>query len=214
MVRAESINIAKNLVAQGKTAGEIWSFFSSFDPETLDLYWKTPRRNITEFIETCAKTLPLQQPVVDVGCGERSYKPEITDALGLDVHYIALDHWIRNSCVNRSRLLNLVGKAENIPLLDESAGTVICSEVLEHVNDDQKTVREMYRILKAEGRLVLTLPGRDIPKHEKLPYQIDYRRYGLGQTREILSNCGFLDIQINEKYLWELQINILVVAKK
>jgi SAM-dependent methyltransferase len=37
-------------------------------------------------------------------------------------------------------------------------GTIICSEVLEHIDDDQAAIRELSRVLRPGGRLVLTVP--------------------------------------------------------
>jgi SAM-dependent methyltransferase len=36
-------------------------------------------------------------------------------------------------------------------------------EVLEHVNDDKKTIREIFRVLKPGGNLVITAPNRLFP---------------------------------------------------
>lgn len=46
---------------------------------------------------------------------------------------------------------------EKIDLLDESFDTIICSHVLEHV-DDRKALRELLRILSPGGELVAAVP--------------------------------------------------------
>jgi SAM-dependent methyltransferase len=37
-------------------------------------------------------------------------------------------------------------------------GTIVCSEVLEHIDDDQAALRELSRALRPGGRLILTVP--------------------------------------------------------
>ncbi|PIZ56470.1 hypothetical protein COY23_03140 [bacterium (Candidatus Torokbacteria) CG_4_10_14_0_2_um_filter_35_8] len=63
--------------------------------------------------------------------------------------------------------------------------------------------------------MISTLPGRDIPKHEKLPYQIDYRRYAPEQVESLLKTHGFNILSLESKFLFtDLEINILALAQK
>ena len=45
-----------------------------------------------------------------------------------------------------------------IPLPDASVDLAVCTEVLEHVPDDDRAVAELRRVLKADGALVLSVP--------------------------------------------------------
>jgi len=49
-----------------------------------------------------------------------------------------------------------------IPLPDKSIDIVIMLDVIEHVDDEKKTMMEVWRILKPGGRLILTTPYRNI----------------------------------------------------
>lgn len=60
----------------------------------------------------------------------------------------------------------------------------------------------------------MTLLGRDIQKHEKTPYQIDYRRYSPKQIKALLKEYGFDKLKITKEDLWGLKINILIVGQK
>lgn len=53
-----------------------------------------------------------------------------------------------------------------------SFGLVICSDVLEHIKNDEKAFSELARVLKKGGVLLLTVPS-DSEKNERT-----YRRYG------------------------------------
>ena len=50
------------------------------------------------------------------------------------------------------------GFAEKIDFVDESFDIVYCSHVLEHVNDEIKSLREMQRVLKKDGMLIIGMP--------------------------------------------------------
>ncbi|WP_370452665.1 methyltransferase domain-containing protein [Marinifilum sp. N1E240] len=93
---------------------------------------------------------------------------------------------------------------QEIPFEDASFDVVICNHVLEHVDDDAKAMREMYRILKPNGFAILQVPmDTDNPKtmedptvtdpkeREHLYRQKDHvRLYGLDYANR-LSNAGF-----------------------
>jgi ubiquinone/menaquinone biosynthesis C-methylase UbiE len=50
------------------------------------------------------------------------------------------------------------GDALNLPFKDESFDRIICSEVMEHVRDDNLACRELTRVLKRNGRIAITVP--------------------------------------------------------
>lgn len=53
----------------------------------------------------------------------------------------------------------VLGDAQNLPFTEESFDACLCSETLEHLPDDRKAVLEIHRVLKAGGRLILTVPN-------------------------------------------------------
>ena len=57
-----------------------------------------------------------------------------------------------------------VGRAERIEFPDEFFDAVICMGVLERVDDDGAALREMVRVLKRGGTLIVSLPNRFSPK--------------------------------------------------
>ena len=57
-----------------------------------------------------------------------------------------------------SPLADIKMDIQSIPLNDNEFDAVICNHVLEHVKDDQKALREIYRILKPGGLAILQVP--------------------------------------------------------
>lgn len=51
----------------------------------------------------------------------------------------------------------------NITFDDDSFDLIMCTHVLEHIPDDRKAMRELYRVLKTRGIAFLTVPIRDMP---------------------------------------------------
>jgi SAM-dependent methyltransferase len=76
-------------------------------------------------------------------------------------------------------------------LLNEQFDTVVCSNVLEHIQDDVKALRHMKKLLHAGGRLVLLVPA-----HQALFSEIDtslghHRRYSRKRLEKALRASGF-----------------------
>lgn len=48
----------------------------------------------------------------------------------------------------------------SIPLTDQSVNTIICSEVLEHIPANDIALAELFRVLKKDGKMLLSMPNR------------------------------------------------------
>jgi len=60
---------------------------------------------------------------------------------------------------------------------DESFGVVICNHVFEHIVDDIKAMREIFRVLKKGGWAILLVPMEDTDKtYEDFSIDTDYER--------------------------------------
>lgn len=80
---------------------------------------------------------------------------------------------------------------------DSSVDFFICSHVLEHVPDDKKALRELYRILKEGGRGILIVPIiLTISEIDEDPSVTDpaerWRRFGQFDHVRVYSKHGFL----------------------
>jgi SAM-dependent methyltransferase len=59
----------------------------------------------------------------------------------------------------KGKWLLLKGDITSLPFKDASFDKIICSEVLEHVPDDIKGIRELVRVLKDDGTLAISVPS-------------------------------------------------------
>ena len=92
----------------------------------------------------------------------------------------------------------------NLPFNDNSYDYILCNHVLEHIYDDEKAMKEIFRVLNKNGIAILQVPidiksnltqeGRDIDDKEvrsKLFGQYDHlRMYGLDYIKK-LKKVGF-----------------------
>ncbi|HDY89611.1 MAG TPA: class I SAM-dependent methyltransferase, partial [bacterium] len=97
--------------------------------------------------------------LLDVGCGSKPYKLLFRHVKS----YIGMDLPSSPKVAN----LDLYGNGYHLPFANESADSILCTEVLEHVNNPKLILLEIARVLKPEGHLILTVPeiwgAHDLP---------------------------------------------------
>jgi 2-polyprenyl-3-methyl-5-hydroxy-6-metoxy-1,4-benzoquinol methylase len=114
--------------------------------------------------------------VLDVGCGSGTLSIGLSEGAGVEV--VSMDvlqarieavHARRSSrmagATDRMRVLR--ANAEALPFRDGTFDAVVATEVLEHLDEPRKLFQEASRILRPNGRFLLTTPNR-----EALPYRI------------------------------------------
>lgn len=74
-----------------------------------------------------------------------------------------------------------------IPVADDHFDAILCIAVLEHVENPQEVMAEMYRVLKPGGHLVLEVPFLQ-PEH-KVP--TDFQRYTRDGLERLVTENGF-----------------------
>ena len=101
---------------------------------------------------------PFTGLVLDCGCGTGSNSERIAktgaEVVGVDIELEALQR-----AKKRYRLPHFVrGDALKLPLKSSVFNSAICSDVLEHVQDDLRLVKEIHRVLVSGGEANLTVP--------------------------------------------------------
>jgi SAM-dependent methyltransferase len=117
--------------------------------------------------------------VLDAGAGAAPYR-----SLFGHCDYVTQD-W-PNSVHSQAITPDVVADLHELPLDDATFDFVLCTEVLEHVNDPRRVLRELGRILRPGGRLLLTTPFV-IELHEE-PY--DFFRYTPHALRSLVEGAG------------------------
>ena len=104
-----------------------------------------------------AKYATPDAPILDAGCGtglNLRYLPK--GSVGVDINP-------RNIELLRKRLPDhtiVEGDVEQLPFADGSFGTVLCTEVIEHIPDPSAALAEYRRVLQPGGVLIGSVPAR------------------------------------------------------
>ena len=124
---------------------------------------------------------------------------------------------------------------QNIPLEDNSFDAIICNHIMEHVEDDRKAMRELYRIMKPNGWGVILSPVElerattfeddtitDPEERTRIFGQYDHHRIYGRDYAERLREAGFEVYEIDyksqltakEQELYALSDELLYIVSK
>ena len=151
-------------------------------------------------------------PMLDAGCGTG------LNLAGLPAGSVGIDLNPRNLALIRERLPNhpvVEGDIENMPFDDETFGTVVCTEVLEHVPYPQHAMSEIRRVLRPGGVLIGSVPSRSLiwrlrflsstcPGDE--PF---HNEYTPAEVRTMLQ-----PFEVQKIWLSPLHFNVMFVARR
>ncbi|QBB69581.1 class I SAM-dependent methyltransferase [Pseudolysobacter antarcticus] len=115
--------------------------------------------------------------ILDIGCADRWIERRLP--AGSD--YIGLDYLITGKHMYGAKP-HLYADASQLPLTSSSVDTVVLLEVMEHLRRPREALEEVMRVLRPDGRLLLSMPFL-YPVHDA-PY--DYQRLTIhGLIRDI-----------------------------
>lgn len=106
--------------------------------------------------------------ILDVGCGDGFYLYLLSN-LNLEVDLTGTDFDARALVSARKNLkdrkVTLIKSdlMKKIPFDDESFDKVLACEVIEHLPDDIKGLKEVYRVLKPGGKIAISVPHQNYP---------------------------------------------------
>ncbi|MBN1996019.1 class I SAM-dependent methyltransferase [candidate division KSB1 bacterium] len=126
------------------------------------------RKNIKQFVNIVAETLPIQEPIYEFGSLQVPGQEDWANLRPIfqGYHYIGVD-------MREGPGVDVVLNLHHIDLPGQSVGTVLCLDTLEHVACPHLALQEIYRILKPSGMVVIS-SVMDLPIHD---YPYDYWRF-------------------------------------
>ena len=153
-------------------------------------WWFQGRRRLLKSLLS-RKGIQKNCPLVDIGCGVGSNLGFLQSlgfiAIGMDSEIYSLS--LAKRRLTAIPLIN--GDLLRLPFKTNSVELIIATDILEHLQDDIRGIKEIHRVLKQEGKVVLTVPAfkflwgiqDDVGKHQ--------RRYSKKQLREKMEKEGF-----------------------
>jgi SAM-dependent methyltransferase len=124
--------------------------------------------------------------VLEVGSGLSPIVTGRDDAIYSELSFRAMQGLKRVQKTGRY----VVADGTRLPFPDGAIDQVICSEVLEHVEDDQAAITELGRVLRPGGVAYITVPHKKAYFAADDRYVRHFRRYEISEMEQKLSRGG------------------------
>jgi len=152
-------------------------------------WWYVGRRRIIQSLVEKISTKLKTERILDVGCGTGANLKMLAaygKAEGVDISPQAVDF-----CHERGLDSVKLGAIEQLPYESDSFELVTALDVIEHLDDDIAGLREMRRVLRRQGRILVFVPAfmflwgvqDDVSNHR--------RRYTLPRLLKAVEEAGF-----------------------
>lgn len=142
--------------------------------------------------------LPKSESILDYGCANKPYK---------ELFARKFDRYVGADLPGNRSADIAIGPTGELPIDSNSFDCVLSSQVLEHVEDPHKYLRESWRVLKPNGSLLISTHGF-WPYH---PDPTDYWRWTIDGLQleikkagfEVVNVQGILGLQSVALQLWQ-----------
>lgn len=133
------------------------------------------------WLEKTLQKIPAGSRVLDAGAGEQKHR-----CFCSHLDYIAQDFaqydGTGNACGLQTGVwdqskLDITSDITAIPESDNSFDCIMCIEVMEHLPEPLAAVKEFYRLLRPEGKLIITAPFCSLTHFAPYHYYSGFNRY-------------------------------------
>ena len=130
----------------------------------------------------------LKGDLLDFGCGRKPYENlfVVNKYVGVDIEISGHNH--------RNSKIDVFYDGKFLPFRDESFDSLISFEVLEHVFNPDQIVSELNRVLKTNGKILISVPF--CWNEHEIPF--DYARYSSFGIRALLERHGFDVVEVHK----------------
>jgi len=162
---------------------------------------------IYEFVNMLRMTkLSKTDTILDLGCGEGTLTfvlaKSVKKAVGVDTNEntIADAHFKNNELKNRLNAEFYCDKIENLNLPSESFDKAFSFSVIEHIPNYLEVFRELFRLLKKDGELIISVDSfsdfdQELLKIHEKEFAIE-KYFEKEELRKLLTELGFRHIEI------------------
>jgi ubiquinone/menaquinone biosynthesis C-methylase UbiE len=192
-------------MSSGMSAAEIDIMRSVED----DLWWyRGLRRHVLAEVASARPNFAL----LDAGCGSGGMLARVRERFP-DALLTGMDYTERALELTRQRGVNVElvqGSTDDLPFADEQFDVVLSLDVIVVRGiDDEKAIREMYRVLRPRGRLIINVAAFDFLHGSHDVATNMARRYTRPRIGSLLHSAGFRQQRIS---YWNMSLLPAVAA--
>ncbi len=142
-----------------------WSdIYTSLTPNVEAISFRK-RRDFT--VDYIIKNIPEGAAILDLGCGAgpvisrlRKYGYKL---IGIDYSHDMLQHANQELESKNSEIPLIQAECERVPIIDEVFECIVCLGVISYAESIDKTLQEIYRLLKPGGQVIVSYRNKYNP---------------------------------------------------
>ncbi|MBI2105972.1 methyltransferase domain-containing protein [Candidatus Woesearchaeota archaeon] len=170
-------------------------------------WWFVSRRDI---ILRLIKNFPPNYKILDLGCSGGILLKEIikrgfSDVIGIDLDKSAID------LAKKQGINAIIADATKTNFKDETFDLIIASDILEHLEDDNKALNEWNRTLKKSGKIIIFVPAFKFLWRKHDEENQHKRRYS---KSDLLSRLKLSGLKVKRISYWNMSSLLPLIIMK
>lgn len=136
--------------------------------------------------------LKKKNKILTIGCGTGE-ELEVLKEFG-DIYVIDINKEVLKLIPSKLYKKKFVMDATSLKFKDNTFDLIVALDTLEHIKDDKKVIKEIERVLKPKGHIIITVPGFKLlygPHDIALGH---IRRYKLSEVKELFNNFKIVEL--------------------
>lgn len=158
----------------------------TFNPSIRSPYYFIKKALLEKVVQYSKE---LNGNLLDFGCGSKPYKSLFTNTssyTGVDFENTGHSH--------KNEQIDFFYDGKTLPFENESFNSIFASEVFEHVFNLEEILKELNRVLKINGKMLVTCPF--VWNEHEVPH--DYARYTKFALKHLFEKNGFEVLAIDK----------------
>lgn len=192
------------------------SFYEQMFRSEETYWWSTSRRELVHYFLNVHFPSYAKDTVtlVDIGCStgvlvHELEKIEDTITIGIDSSLYPLSFAQKRGLV---RLINC--DLANLCLRNSSCDVILLLDVIEHMEDDLRALKQLYRVLKEKGLVIMTAPAFECLWSHRDVFYGHRKRYRVDDLREMGLRAGFCILKSSYIHMFYFPLVWVVVRIK
>ncbi len=169
-------------------------FIQLQNQQNLHFWYKARKNLIFNLLNFEFKNCEQNKLILNIGCGtgtELEILKKFGQVIGLDNNLDAI------KLIQKQNYKIITADIEKYNLQNNYYDAICCFDVLEHLRNDQTTLKNIFKSLKKDGFFFFTIPAYQCLFGPHDIYMSHYRRYSKKNILQKLEKAGFQIIKLN-----------------